>query len=146
MRRRPRDGGLDAAASLRRQPHRGRCDGAVVGEQARYGGAGEASMQPRCGRMEEKWAAQTNSLLAEWAVISTGTSFSLDNPTPVKPTVRLDWYLMVIFKATQLGRLWSLLLKEDEGIEVIAKCNLLEKRMMELFSIFGWNSRRRIEA
>ncbi|BAT08565.1 Os09g0471850 [Oryza sativa Japonica Group] len=95
MRRRPRDGGLDAAASLRRQPHRGRCDGAVVGEQARYGGAGEASMQPRCGRMEEKWAAQTNSLLAEWAVISTGTSFSLDNPTPVKPTVRLDWYLMV---------------------------------------------------
>nr|BAD37323.1 hypothetical protein [Oryza sativa Japonica Group]BAD37620.1 hypothetical protein [Oryza sativa Japonica Group] len=34
----------------------------------------------------------------------------------------------VIFKATQLSRLWSLLLKEDEGIEVIAKCKLLEKR------------------
>jgi hypothetical protein len=45
--------------------------------------------------MEEKWAAQTNSLLAEWAVIGTGTSFSLDDPIPVKPTVRLDWYLMV---------------------------------------------------
>ncbi len=55
-------------------------------------------------------------------------------------------FLQVIFQATQLGRLWSLLLKEDKGIEVIAKCNLLEKHMMELFSIFGWNSRRRIEA
>mgnify|MGYP003702426069 FL=1 len=55
-------------------------------------------------------------------------------------------FLQVIFKATQLSRLWSLLLKEDEGIEVIAKCKLLEKRMMELFSTFGWNFRRRIEA
>jgi hypothetical protein len=55
-------------------------------------------------------------------------------------------FLQVIFKATQLARLWSLLLKEDEGIEVIAKCKLLEKRMMELFSTFGWNFRRRIEA
>uniref|UniRef100_A0A0D3HFK6 Uncharacterized protein n=1 Tax=Oryza barthii TaxID=65489 RepID=A0A0D3HFK6_9ORYZ len=55
-------------------------------------------------------------------------------------------FLQVIFKAIQFSRLWSLLLKEDEGIEVIAKCKLLEKRMMELFSTFGWNFRRRIEA
>uniref|UniRef100_A0A0E0FDW1 Uncharacterized protein n=1 Tax=Oryza meridionalis TaxID=40149 RepID=A0A0E0FDW1_9ORYZ len=60
------------------RPRRGRCDGAAAGEQARYSGAGEASMQRGCcdtamrqGSFDapKKWAAQTNSLLAEWAVI-----------------------------------------------------------------------------
>ncbi len=55
---------------------------------------------PRCdgdaadGR-EKKRAAQRNSLLVEWVVISSGTSFSLADHTRAKPTVKLDWYLMV---------------------------------------------------
>jgi hypothetical protein len=61
MRRRPRGGGLDATAAAADSMLR-RCNGDAAD-----------------GR-EEKRAARTNSLLAEWAVISRGTSFSLADP------------------------------------------------------------------
>ncbi len=54
-------------------------------------------------------------------------------------------FLQVIFKATHWARLWSLLLKKVEGEKAQVKCRILEKRVMEFFSTFGWNFRRRIE-
>jgi hypothetical protein len=70
----------------------------------------KAPWRPRCngdaadGR-EEKRAARTNSLLAEWVVISRDTSFSLADPTPLKPTVRLDWYFMVHRGTLRMGKM-----------------------------------------
>lgn len=55
-------------------------------------------------------------------------------------------FLQVIFRETHWARLWSLLLKKDEGDKVQAKCSFREKRVMEFFSTFSWNFRRRIEA
>jgi hypothetical protein len=54
-------------------------------------------------------------------------------------------FLQVIFKATHWARFWYLLLKKVEGEEAQVKCRILEKRVMEFFSTFGWNFRRRIE-
>uniref|UniRef100_J3NES6 Reverse transcriptase domain-containing protein n=1 Tax=Oryza brachyantha TaxID=4533 RepID=J3NES6_ORYBR len=92
--------------------------------------------------------------LARWSVLCPKTigdsHFWAGLMTAKEPFQTLGHFIVnngkqVIFKATQLTRLWPLLFKEDEGEEVIAKCKLLEKRMMELFSTSGWNFRRRIE-
>ncbi|NP_001389226.1 zinc finger A20 and AN1 domain-containing stress-associated protein 7 isoform 2 [Oryza sativa Japonica Group] len=62
-----------------------------------------------------------------------------------RPFLRQDPPDRVIFKAIHWARLWSLLLKKVEGEEAQVKCRILEKRVMEFFSTFGWNFRRRIE-
>uniref|UniRef100_A0A0E0BRD8 Uncharacterized protein n=1 Tax=Oryza glumipatula TaxID=40148 RepID=A0A0E0BRD8_9ORYZ len=42
---------------------------------------------------------------SEERIISTGTSFSLDDPTPIKPMVRLDWYLIPHGTSSRMGKM-----------------------------------------
>nr|CAE04633.3 OSJNBa0028I23.15 [Oryza sativa Japonica Group] len=53
---------------------------------------------------------------------------------------------MVIFRGTHWARLWSLLLKEEDGNMLKNYCKVLEMRVLEFFSNYGWNFRGRIEA
>jgi hypothetical protein len=54
-------------------------------------------------------------------------------------------FLQVIFRGTYWARLWSLLLKEEDGTLVKEYCKMLEMRVLEFYSNYGWNFRRRIQ-
>uniref|UniRef100_A0A0E0EVU0 Uncharacterized protein n=1 Tax=Oryza meridionalis TaxID=40149 RepID=A0A0E0EVU0_9ORYZ len=87
-----RDGGkhsgLDerAAGWMQRRPQRPRCGGSRAGVDA---------MAPRRENKLDMAAPGKLQCNGEERIISTGTSFSLDDTIPVKPTVRFDWYLMI---------------------------------------------------
>lgn len=55
-------------------------------------------------------------------------------------------FMQVIFRGTHWARLWSLLLKEEDGNMLKNYCKVLEMRVLEFFSNYGWNFRGRIEA
>jgi hypothetical protein len=55
-------------------------------------------------------------------------------------------FMQVIFRGAHWARLWSLLLKEDDGDAVQVHCRILESRVMEFYATYGWNFRRRIKA
>ncbi|BAF05075.1 Os01g0509700, partial [Oryza sativa Japonica Group] len=52
----------------------------------------------------------------------------------------------IIFMGTHWARTWSLLLKGTDEEIVKNYCKVLEKHVVEFFSVYGWNLRRRLEA
>uniref|UniRef100_J3KUF7 Uncharacterized protein n=1 Tax=Oryza brachyantha TaxID=4533 RepID=J3KUF7_ORYBR len=53
--------------------------------------------------------------------------------------------LKVIFRATYWVRSWSLLLNEEDDNLTKECCKLLEMRVLEFYSRYGWNFPRRIQ-